>query len=42
MWVCQSLTKSTKLMNCPFGRTEVGKGRKKNTCGKKTYATNGK
>ena len=22
-------------MDCPFGRTEVGKGRKKNTCGKK-------
>ena len=25
----------TKLMDCPFGPTEVGKGRKKNTCGKK-------
>ena len=24
-------------MDCPFGRTEVGKGRNKNTCGKKTY-----
>ena len=22
-------------MDCPFGRTEAGKGRKKNTCGKK-------
>ena len=44
LWVCRSLTMQnpTKLMDCPFGRTEVGKGRKKNTCGKKTYATTGK
>ena len=30
----------TKLMDCPFGPTEVGKGRKKNTCGKKNLCHN--
>ena len=25
----------TKLKDCPFGPTDIGKGRKKNTCGKK-------
>ena len=34
MWVCRSLTKSDQI-DGPFGRAEVGKGRKKNSCGKK-------